>query len=52
MKLRGDWLGLLAAILVVLICCGMAMRATGRDNECAALGGHIEGIFEMRCVTP
>ena len=51
MNIRG-WLPTFLALLVVLAICGMAMRATKRDNECSGVGGHIEGMYEMECVTP
>ncbi len=42
-----------AVLIMIIVCsCGMAFRATGRDNECAKQGGHLEGLFEMRCVIP
>jgi hypothetical protein len=44
------WLPTLAFLLAVVCICGMAMRATGRDNDCAARGGHLEGLIRMECV--
>lgn len=51
MSFRRDWY-LVLPLLIVLMICGMAMRATGADNECTERGGHIEGMFGMRCVVP
>lgn len=42
----------IAMALVIVFSCGMAMRATGRDNACTEQGGHLEGMIEMRCVIP
>lgn len=49
---KRDWVMTVLPILLVIGICGMAMRATGRDYDCTERGGHIEGMFEMRCVVP
>lgn len=48
---RDDWITFLALILVILAC-GMAFRASGADNACSMRGGHIEGMIKMECVVP
>lgn len=44
---------LLAWLIVCLVgIFGMAAKATEADNACSAIGGHLEGYFDMRCVVP
>lgn len=52
MKLRHEILVTVLPILIVLGICGMAMRATERDNECTEVGGHLEGYIQVECVVP
>jgi hypothetical protein len=41
----------LLALLLIIGGCMIAVRGTGRDDVCAAAGGHLQGI-EMRCTIP
>lgn len=48
---KSDVVAMLLVTVIIVSCC-MGIRATERDNECTKIGGHIEGMFEMRCVVP
>lgn len=46
------WIAYAVTFVVVAGLCGIAAMDAGRDNACAALGGHVRGVFAQECVRP